>query len=169
PLEPALGLRVEEHLPLRHGHVAGVSFDGRAYPAETWQEDLTLSTAEIRATYTGGPAAGRAAITRNAHGAGAGWYVSTRPDAAGLAAVLDAVYLDAGIAPAGLPAGVEAIRRVGDEAEYLVAINHGTDAVSLQTSGFDLLTQEQARGMLVLNAGDVAVIRTQRTAEGGGR
>ena len=53
--------------------------------------------------------------------------------------------------------------------EYLVAINHGTDAVSLQTSGFDLLTQEQARGMLVLNAGDVAVIRTQRTAEGGGR
>lgn len=169
PLEPSLGVRVEEHLPLREGHVAEIEFGGATFPVETWQEDLVVTRAEVRGAYTDGPASGRAAITRNVHGQGVAWYVSTRPDAAGLAALLDAVYDDAGIAPAGLPAGVEAIRRVSDEAEYLVAINHGTDAVSLPTSGFDLLTQEEARGMLVLNAGDVAVIRSRRTAEGGGR
>lgn len=169
PLEPSLGLRVEEHLPLRAGDVAGIVFGETPYPADTWQEDLVLTTAEVRATYDGGPAAGGPAVTRNTHGAGVGWYLSTRPDAAGLAAVLEAAYADAGISPSGLPAGVEAVRRITDEAEYLIAINHGTETVSLQTSGFDLLTQEEARGTLVLSAGDVAVIRTQRTAEGGGR
>lgn len=169
PLEPSLGLRVEEHLPLRAGDAAEIVFGDTRYPADTWQEDLVLTTAEARATYQSGPASGRPAVTRNEHGDGVGWYLSTRPDADGLAAVLDAAYADAGVSPSGLPAGVEAVRRTTDEAEYLIAINHGTETVSLQTSGFDLLTQEEARGTLVLSAGDVAVVRTQRTAEGGGR
>jgi len=168
PLEPALGVRVEEHLPLRAGETASIDLDGTAYPADVWQEDLVVTTAQIRATYTSGPAAGEPAVTRNAHGAGVGWYVSTRPDAAGLRAIMNAAYADAGIAPAGWPAGVEAITRHGDEADYLVAINHGTEMVSLQTSGFDLLTQEEIGGKLVLAGGDVAVVRRSHTAEGGG-
>ncbi|GAA5029283.1 beta-galactosidase [Microbacterium fluvii] len=168
PLEPALGLTVEEHLPLRQGDVAEISFAGATYPADVWQEDLALTTAEVRGTYLDGPAAGRAAVTRNVHGAGAGWYVGTRPDAAGLAAVMTAVYADAGVAPAGLPEGVETVRRHGDDADFLVVINHGTETVSLPASGLNLLTQEQTEDKLVLPGGDVAVLRQPHTAEGGG-
>lgn len=168
PLTPSLGIRVEEHLPLRAGASCAVEFDGRPLTADIWQEDLVLAGAEVRARYLDGPAAGEPAITRHRHGAGQGWYLSTRLDADGLAAVMTQVYADAGIAPAGLPVGVEAVRRRGADADYLVAINHGTETVSLSVSGVDLLTQSPADGMLELAGGDVAVIRTPHTAGEGG-
>lgn len=169
PLTPALGVTVEEHLPLREGDTGGVDFGGSTLTVDVWQEDLTLVGAETRGVYTDGPGTGGAAITRHRHGSGTGWYISTRPDADGLAAIMTEVYADAGIAPAELPTGVEAIRRRGVDADYLVAINHGTDAVSLPTSGVNLLTQDDIRGMLVLQPGDVAVVREPHTAVGGGR
>ncbi len=168
PLTPSIGIRVEEHLPLREGVVAAVDFDGRRIDADVWQEDLVLAGADVRGRYLSGPAAGAPAITRHTHGAGHGWYVSTRPDAAGLTAIMAEVYLDAGLAPAGVPAGVETVRRRGAEADYLVAINHGTETVSLSVTGTDLLTQTAADGMLELAGGDVAVIRSPHTAGEGG-
>ncbi|WP_404442704.1 beta-galactosidase [Microbacterium marinum] len=169
PLAEALGLRIEEHLPLREGGTAEVAFGDARLSADVWQEDLVLTTAEARGTYLAGPAEGQAAITRNRLGEGTAWYISTRPDAAGLQAVMAEIYADAGIAPAGTPTGVETIVRHGDDADYLVAINHGTEAVSLDTSGFDLLTQEEIRGTLVLAGGDVAVVRLPHAADGSGR
>ncbi|HCJ48490.1 MAG TPA: beta-galactosidase, partial [Microbacterium sp.] len=169
PLSEALGLRVEEHLPLREGRTAEVAFGDARLSADVWQEDLVLTTAEPRGTYLAGPAEGQAAITRNRLGEGTAWYISTRPDAAGLQAVMAEIYADADIAPAGTPTGVETIVRHGDDADYLVAINHGTEAVSLDTSGFDLLTQEEIRGKLVLAGGDVAVVRLPHAADGSGR
>lgn len=169
PLEPSLGLRVEEHLPLREGVAAGIDINGEVFAADVWQEDLTLAGAEIYATYTAGPAAGAPAVTRHRYGSGTGWYVSTRPDAAGLARILAAARADAGVGSGSFPAGVEAIRRVGADADYLVAINHGTHAVSIDTSGVDLLRQADTGGTLVLDAGDVAVVRTPHPARGGGR
>jgi len=161
PLEPALGVRVEEHLPLREAATAAVEFDGATLAADVWQEDLTLAGAEVRGTYLEGPAAGSPAVTRHTHGAGTGWYVSTRPDAAGLAAIMSAVYADAGISPADLPAGVEVIRRRSGETEYVVAINHAAQAVSVPADGTDLLTGAPIRGMLELTGGGVAVIRSE--------
>lgn len=160
PLEPALGILVEEHLPLRAGDVAAIEFDGAQHPADLWQEDLVLTRAQPRAVYTDGPAAGRPAVTRNAHGAGVGWYVSTRPDAAGLQRILASAYADAGIAPAGLPAGVETVTRHGEDADYRVVINHSGETVSLEMSGTDLFTQTDLEGELVLDGGAVAVVRT---------
>ncbi|GEP46879.1 beta-galactosidase [Microbacterium saccharophilum] len=165
PLEPALGLRVEEHLPLREGATCTVDFAGRPVTADVWQEDLVLSGADVRGVYVDGPAAGEPAITRNRHGAGTGWYISTRPDAEGLAAVMAEVYADAGITPAGLPAGVEVVRRTSADADFLVAINHSAVTVSLSVSGVDLLTQTATDGMLELAGGDVAVIRSPHTAD----
>ncbi|MCR2818334.1 beta-galactosidase [Microbacterium sp. zg.Y1090] len=161
PLEPALGLRVEEHLPLREGATAAIEFDGATLAADVWQEDLTLSGAEVRATYLEGPAAGAPAVTRHPHGQGVGWYVSTRPDAAGLAAIMTAVYADAGVTPADLPAGVEIVRRRSESAEYTVAVNHGAEPVSLPADGVDLLTRREIGGMLELAGGGVVVIRTE--------
>ena len=168
-LQDALGVRVEEHLPLRHGDVAGIRFGDEHFTADVWQEDLVVTTAEVRAVYTDGPAGGRPAVTRHGHGEGVGWYISTRPDAEGLRAIMREVYADAGIAVPGTPDGVETILRRGDAADYLVAINHGTDEVSLTTSGTDLLTQAEIRDTLVLPAGDVAVVRVAHTAPRGDR
>ena len=168
-LQDALGVRVEEHLPLRHGDVAGIRFGDEDFAADVWQEDLVVTTAEVRAVYTDGPAGGRPAVTRHGHGEGVGWYISTRPDAEGLRAIMREVYADAGIAVPGTPDGVETILRRGDAADYLVAINHGTDEVSLTTSGTDLLTQAEIRDTLVLPAGDVAVVRVAHTAPRGDR
>ena len=168
-LQDALGVRVEEHLPLRHGDVAGIRFGDEDFAADVWQEDLVVTTAEVRAVYTDGPAGGRPAVTRHGHGEGVGWYISTRPDAEGLRAIMREVYADAGIAVPATPDGVETILRRGDAADYLVAINHGTDEVSLTTSGTDLLTQAEIRDTLVLPGGDVAVVRVAHTAPRGDR
>ncbi len=168
-LQDALGVRVEEHLPLRHGDVAGIRFGDEHFTADVWQEDLVVTTAEVRAVYTDGPAEGRPAVTRHGHGEGVGWYISTRPDAEGLRAILREVYADAGIAVPATPDGVETMLRRGDAADYLVAINHGTDEVSLTTSGTDLLTQAEIRDTLVLPGGDVAVVRVAHTAPRGDR
>ena len=161
PLEPALGVRVEEHLPLREGATGAIDWNGTALTVDVWQEDLVLAGAAVRATYTAGPAAGEPAITRNEHGAGTGWYISTRPDAAGLQAIMAEVYADAGLQPAGLPAGVEVIRRRGEDAEYVVAVNHGSDAASIAADGVDLLTGTPISGMLELAGGTVAVVRSE--------
>jgi len=169
PLEPALGVRVEEHLPLRAGETGAVELDGRAVAVDVWQEDLSVTSATVRARYTAGPAAGGAAITRHAAGAGTGWYISTRPDADGLAAIMSEVYADAGIAPAAVAAGVELVRRRGADADYTIAINHATVTVSLSISGTELLTQTVSEGTLEIAGGDVAVVRTPHPAPGGGQ
>ncbi|MEI2268673.1 beta-galactosidase [Microbacterium sp. No. 7] len=168
-LADALGVRVEEHLPLREGHVTGIRVDDHVFAADIWQEDLVLTTADVRATYTAGPAEGRPAVTRNAHGDGVGWYISTRPDADGLRAIMREVYADAGIEIPGTPEGVETIVRRSPDSDYLVAINHGTEQVSLTTTGTDLLTQADVRDTLVLAGGDVAVVRLAHAAHRGDR
>ncbi len=169
PLAEALGLRIEEHLPLREGASAEVDFDGATIRADVWQEDLIITTAEVRGTYLSGPAEGEPAITRNTLGEGTAWYISTRPDAEGLQAIMSEVYADAGVTPPGTPAGVETIVRRGADADYLVAINHAAEPATLETSGLDLLTQEEIRGTLVLAGGDVAVVRLPHAADGSGR
>lgn len=168
PLAESLGVRVEEHLPMREGAVADLRFDDALLTADVWQEDLVIAGAEARATYLGGPAAGKPAITRHRHGDGVGWYVSTRPDARSLAVLMSQIYRDAGISSADSPEGLEVVRRHGDGVEYVVAINHSMTAVDMPTAGFDLLTQQEITDTATLAAGHVAVIRTPSTDEGGG-
>ncbi|MDD7929435.1 beta-galactosidase [Microbacterium thalli] len=169
PLEPSLGVWVEEHLPLRAGVSTSVAFGEDTLRVDAWHEHLVVTGAETRATYTDGPAAGMPAITRKSHGNGAGWYISTRPDAAGLAAVMTEVYADAGIAPLPASAGLEVVRRAGADTDYVVAINHGATAARLALEGVDLLTGDTVEGTLEVSAGDVAVVRAPRTAPGGDR
>ncbi|RKE62836.1 beta-galactosidase [Microbacterium sp. AG238] len=169
PLEPSLGIRVEEHLPLRAGTATTIEFGGASHTADVWHEHLVVSDAEARATYVDGPGAGMPAVTRKRHGAGTGWYVSTRPDAAGLAAIMAEVYADAGIVPLGAPAGLEIIRRAGETDDYVIAINHAETDAELALDGVDLMTGHATRGTLEVSAGDVAVIRAPRTAHGSGR
>ena len=160
PLRDALGVTVEEFLPLRENAAASVAFDGSTLAADVWQEHLALAGAEVMGTYLDGPGAGMPAITRNRHGDGVGWYVSTRLDASGLAQVMKSVYADAGITAADLPAGVEVIRRRGEEHDYVTVINHSDSVASVPVSGFDLVGQSEVSRGTPLAAGAVAIVRT---------
>jgi beta-galactosidase len=174
PLREALGLVVEEFLPLREGERTRVRWaqgETRDLVSGVWQDDVTLHGAEVVARYLDGPAAGGPAITRHRSGAGTAWYVSTPLGIDELRPVLEAVYSDAGVTPPGLPEDLEVVTRRSGETEYLVAINHGEDDAKLPvTSGFELLTGLTVVGPLDVPAGGVAVVRgAHRPGQGGGR
>ena len=146
PLREALGVTVDEFLPLREGVTESAALaDGTALTAAIWQEDVRLEGADVIATHTSGPGAGEPAVTRNSHGAGHGWYVATVLSVADLAPVLRGVYEDAGIRASGLPERVEVITRHGADEDFVVAINHRDDAVTLVVTGQNLLSGEETR------------------------
>ncbi|WP_243228939.1 beta-galactosidase [Microbacterium sp. CIAB417] len=161
PLRDALGLTVEEFLPLRESASHDVEWPGRgAFRADVWQEDIALDGAEVIARFTGGPGENGPAITRNAHGAGAGWYVSTRLDAVGMGVLMGAVYADAGVVPASRPEGLEVVTRRRGGTDYVIAVNHRDDDVELAATGVELITATDVDGTLTVPAGGVAVVRT---------
>ncbi|NED95898.1 beta-galactosidase [Phytoactinopolyspora alkaliphila] len=175
PLRDVLGLLVHEFLPMRAGTTTRVAWAdgvlGKAgdVVADVWQEDLGLEGAEVVASHLGGPASGGPAITRNQLGEGTAWYVSTRLDIDALAPILRAVYRDAGVEPPGLPDDVEVVVRHGEDADYLVAINHSEEGAKLQgVDGVELLGDERVTGGLDLPAGGVAVLRTASSRRSGG-
>ncbi|WP_178970234.1 Beta-galactosidase C-terminal domain, partial [Streptomyces acidiscabies] len=88
-------------------------------------------------------------------------YVSTRLGAEGLDTVLARAADDAGITPRDLPRDVEVVRRSGENADYLFAINHtaGDVKVPLESAGTELLTGDPASGHLAVPAGAVRVVR----------
>ena len=165
PLREVLGLRVEEFLPLRAGESVAVQWthDGTTadLTAPYWAEDLAVETAQVAARHADGPAAGGPAVTRHAHGAGTAWYVSVPLGTADLAPVLGAAYADAGLTPSDLPEDLEVVVRHGDDADYVVAINHTDAPATLPgVTGTELLTGADAAPQLTVPAGGVAVVRT---------
>ncbi|MFD2026368.1 beta-galactosidase [Promicromonospora aerolata] len=174
PLRDALGVRVEEFLPLRADDALTVTYRAGAAGAgaastdavpltgTVWADDLVLAGAEPVGTYADGPKPGGAAITRHRHGAGTGWYVSTSLDVDALATVMADVYAAAGLAPSGTVAGLEVVRRTGDGGTYTVAINHtdGPAKLPLPAPATDLLTGDAVTGDAEVSAGAVRVLRT---------
>jgi beta-galactosidase len=156
-LRDLLGLRVEEWLPLRSGQSTRLSDGGTG---DVWAEEVSLHGAESLVDYVDGPAAGGPAVTRHEVGAGRAWYVSTRLAGADLAALLRRVYADAGVAVPALPDDVELVRRVGDDASYLVVVNHRDEPVTVPATGAELLTGADCAGVLYVPAGEVRVVRT---------
>ncbi|WP_348523795.1 beta-galactosidase [Demequina litorisediminis] len=135
PLKDALGLTVEEFLPLREGETCEVVFDGTALTVDAWAEDIALAGAEVRGSFAGGPGDALPAVTRHQHGEGTGWYVGARLTPEALAPVIAQVYADAGITPEGVAEGLETITRRGAHHDFVIAVNHREDAVSLSITG----------------------------------
>ncbi|WP_275004804.1 beta-galactosidase [Promicromonospora iranensis] len=174
PLRAALGVWVEEFLPLRDGDALTVTYRAGAAGAgaastdvttltgTVWADDLVLDGAEPVGSYADGPKPGGAAITRHRHGAGTGWYVSTNLDVEALATVMADVYASAGLAPSGTVEGLEVVRRTGEGATYTVAINHtdGDAKLPLSSPATDLLTGDAFSGDADVPAGAVRVLRT---------
>lgn len=157
-----LGIRIEEHVPLRADDVVTLSDGTRA---GSWTEVVHLDSAEAVVTYTGDAhpviASGSPAFTRNRYGAGLAHYLSTRPDAAGLALHLRRILDEAEIATDNphAPDHVELVRRRSGEHSYLFAINHSDHDCRLEARGFELLTQTSVDGDLLVAGGDVRIVR----------
>ena len=140
-------------LPPLDGATGGLSpLDGAI--GDLWSEIVQLAGAEAVARYAGGGPA----VTRHAVGAGVAWYVSTRLDYGDFFA---SVATAAGVEPecAGLPPGVEAIRRKDGERSWLFLLNHTAEDHDIPAAGVDLLTGAAVTGRHKLAAGGTAVIR----------
>jgi beta-galactosidase len=129
-LRSLLGVWVEELHPLAEGEtVRCESAEFGPFAGEDWTELAHAETAEVVARLPDGGAA----VTRHAHGAGVAWYLSVQPEAGALAAILAGAASSAGAAPAvaGLPPGVEAVRR-GD---VTFLLNHTAEQVQTVLDG----------------------------------
>lgn len=116
-LRDLLGVTVAEHLPLDGTSV--VRLDGADHEVAVWSERLVPDPdTEVLGRYAVGRLAGEPAVTRY----GRVFYASAPLPPAGTRALLDRAAGTAGVRPvlAGLPAGVEAVRR----GTSLFMINH---------------------------------------------
>ncbi|MDQ1718477.1 MAG: beta-galactosidase [Pseudonocardiales bacterium] len=153
-----LGVGIEEFFPLHSGETVALGTFGSG---RVWSERGRAGTAETLAAYSEGDLSGAPAVTRNAFGAGLAYYVGTSLDADTLAGFVAAILGRAGVAPvvAGLPAGVETVRRSGDNGSWTFIINHTRDEVEVPVSGVELLSGADVAKSLTVQAGKVAVVR----------
>jgi beta-galactosidase len=158
-LRELLGLHTEEFHPLLPGTTVEVTNAGAT--TGVWSERVVPTGADTIDTFRTGPDAGHPAITRHAVAAGWAWYVAAKLDATALTGVLRQVTEHAGITPAvPVSPGVEAVRRVGPDHEYLFLVNHDTEhPATVDATGRDLLTgAEHPHGPVVLEPSGVAVL-----------
>lgn len=176
-LEPALGVVVDEFLPMPEGAVGQLQVDGRPAESTLWQEDVRITSATAIGSYTSGPAAllgaQAPAVTMNRHGDGLGYYISTQMDPHSLRNLLRRVYQDAGVTRIEAPEGVEVIVRThtcGDDgrSQYAVVANHGEITQYLPLSGFDILRGKLTLGGEPIAPGEVAVFRLATRGESPG-
>jgi beta-galactosidase len=162
PFAEMLGLRVEDFFPLGEDDVIPVRFDdGLEVEGRIWSELIRPGDAEVIATFGRGALIGEPALTRNSYGKGSATYVGTILEEPAMASLLMSAWTDAGVASvAGMPAGVEVVRRQGAGHSFLFVLNHHDAEVQVHAGrGVDLISGEKVgpRGLL-LPAYGVAVI-----------
>ncbi|MFC8094787.1 beta-galactosidase [Streptomyces sp. NPDC057301] len=134
---------------------AGEKADVEGFHGTLWSEEIEAADDVAAVTpYKGGELDGLPAVLRK----GRAWYVSTLPEPHALRTLLADIATGAGARPtlAGLPAGVEAVRRGG----LLFLLNHGRDAVTVPVPGrhHDLLTGADTADSVELGRYGVAVL-----------
>lgn len=157
-LSDLLGVRIEEFCPLPEGDEIPLTTYGSG---TIWSERGRAVGADVMAAYATGDCAGDPAVTRRRVGKGTAWYVGTEltPDA--LDTLATQIFTTTKPVVGGLPEGVEAIRRVGEQGTYVFVINHTHEAVIVPVRGTDLLSGNEG-GPHLVRAGQVAVIREDR-------
>ncbi|WP_141782928.1 beta-galactosidase [Nocardioides albertanoniae] len=157
-LRDLLGVRIEEFCPLPEGDEIALTSYGTG---TIWSERGRALGADVLATYVTGDCAGDPAVTRRRVGEGTAWYVGTELGAEALDTLAAQILTTTKPVVDGLPEGVEAIRRVGEQGAYgayVFVVNHTHEAVIVPVRGTDLLTGNEA-GPHMVRAGSVAVIR----------
>lgn len=170
-----LGVHFDEFAPLLPGQTAAlrstserVQLAGNASGSIWTERGRADDGTEVLADYADGPSQGSPAMTRRTVGNGSAWYVSTSPDDASIDSLIAALSDDSGVSPTvpGLPEGVDAVRRVGEQASYLFVLNHTDQEVAVPVVGHDLITGTESTdgSSLLLLAGGVAVLREGSTS-----
>ncbi|MFI2490449.1 beta-galactosidase [Promicromonospora kroppenstedtii] len=153
-----LGVTTEEFRPLQADESVLLSDGGRV---TDWSEDTNLRGAEAVVTYADGDSAGRAAVTRNAVGDGAAWYVSAQLPLDSATRVADRLIDELGL-PRAVEAGtgIEAVRRNTPDGDVLFLINHSDADETVAVSGRSLLDDDATfDGTALVPAGRVVVLR----------
>jgi Beta-galactosidase len=136
-LTELFGIRVAEVEPVFPDTVCEVSIGGESkWKSAYWLEELEGLGASFPGRYTTSFRAGRGALSRNALGAGAAWYLGVGLKGEALAEALRAAAEEAGTwaLPFELPAEVDAVsRRLGEKDTYFV-LNFQGNAVSIHSS-----------------------------------
>jgi beta-galactosidase len=163
PFRELLGLHIEDFVPMAAGETNRVdTLDGESYGCDLWADLIHPEDAESLATFTENFYSGTPAVTRNAFGEGAAYYLGTRPDEHYTRSLLQRVCEEAGVSPAAdAPPGVDAVRRNSKNASFVFVLNHNEQAVEvrLPNRGRDLLTGEAHEDRLVLEPLGVAILR----------
>ena len=155
-----LGVRVEEFFPLFADDV--VTLDN-GWSVGLWTELLELDGAEALARYSSGALDGIPALTRNTVGAGTASYLATRPDHAGLVALVDEFVEFVDLTPiAPIDQGLEVVRRTHGDASFLFGINHTDALLTISATGTDLITGTFHSGTVLVPAGAVVVLEESR-------
>ncbi|GAB6898796.1 beta-galactosidase [Kineosporia succinea] len=158
-----LGVWADEFYPLQTEESVSLSDGG---VVRDWTERVVVDDADVVLSYTSSSLAGGPAVTRRAVGAGAAWYVSAQLPGSSIEAVADRLIAETELARTVVaPAGLEAVRRIGDDAAYLFLINHRDEPVEVEAAGLDLLTDEKVGPATQIPAGGVRVVRTPRETE----
>lgn len=156
-LRDLLGVRIEEFCPLPEGDEIPLT----AYGTGTiWSERGRAVGADVVAAYAFGDVAGDPAVTRRRVGKGTAWYVGTELNPDALDTLVSQVLSETRPVVAGLPEGVEAVRRVGEQGSYVFVINHTHEPVIVPVRGVELLSGNEG-GPHLVRAGQVAVIREE--------
>ena len=177
PLRSLLGIRSEEIDALMpdqsnqlvmsetgrspEGPVPGAS--GKAYRCMRLCDLIHSEGAEVLATYGADFYAGRPALTRNAYGDGAAYYLACEVEDGGLDDLYGDLLAGLQIHPIlTTPADVEATARVNEQGTLLYLLNHRTEPVTITLpagQGFtDLLTNTAVKETLMLPASGVAIL-----------
>jgi beta-galactosidase len=157
-----LGAWTEQFFPLLPHSTVRLS-DGAS--AGLWTELVRTTTAQVGVRFERGPVAGHAAITRNAFGRGAAWYLATALDEASYAAFMSEILAEAGVGPTHVPVGVELVTRSSAIARFTFVINHSAIAAVVPATGTELITGTAIADHIEVPAGGVRVVRHEKTGE----
>lgn len=161
PLGDLLGVNVQEFAPLAAGVRGSVDLLGQRLSADAWTDRLLITgpDTKVRGGFLDGPAAGMPALTKRSLGAGSAWYLATRLDIESLAALLEPVYLDAGLTPRDdLSVDLEMVTRQGPDGRFHFLINHADLPVSAPATGIDLISGRRYTGSVTVPAGQVMIV-----------
>ncbi len=164
PFREMLGLTVEEYAPYSETQFNSIcTDDNQQFQSTFWNDVIHLKKATSLANFEQDYYAGSAAITHNKFGKGNAFYVGTVPENNGMEWLIERVCKIAGVQPvtANMPAGVEILKRVNGESEFIFVLNHSGDKVNvpIEGQGRDLLTDMEINGSLELEPSGVAVIQ----------
>jgi beta-galactosidase len=172
PLASLMGVRVDEWDAREPEFVnpvrLGAGADVLDVEARLLFELVVPQGAEVIGTYRADFYAGTPAVTRNPFGAGAGWYVATALDGAGVCWVVRQVLDHHGLVGpyADVPGLETAVRVTADGSRLLFLLNHRAELVELtaHVGGVDLLSGRAVEpGRRVrLDPQGVMVIRERR-------